>query len=456
MRVLRIGMLLGGKIVEERIIHGRVPVSLGQSMKNTFSVPIEGLPLEHTLFAIDGDAYSLRCLPQMDGRLSEGPQVSTLEQARAKAQRDGDAYIVPLSDAARGKISIGDLTVLFQFVTEPPKQPKPMLPASVRGTLADRIDPRLAVCMVGSVAVHFAMFLWAINTDRVVDHGIADRAYSLTFKDETFNVEVDKPEVKTNDGTAKTEPSKGSEQPKPSPQPKPAGGGDKKPSTNDKPAGEGGGRNDKDAVAVREEAIAFADALTAGDGGGDGDISDVAKRRPGTDLGQELSQQRESGKTVSTGGGSGRGSRGDGEAKVGTGQGTGVAGPGGTTTVGDGKGTEKVPSGRISVSEKHSDDDSTLTPDLVLAKIQSAYMAGLKQCYKRYLAKDASARGKVQLSFTVNASGRATGGRARGFAGEVDECISGQMANWRFSVPKDKDGEATDASFSIALQLVPD
>jgi hypothetical protein len=30
------------------------------------------------------------------------------------------------------------------------------------------------------------------------------------------------------------------------------------------------------------------------------------------------------------------------------------------------------------------------------------------------------------------------------------------MAGWRFPVPKDKDGEATDASFEIALQLVPD
>jgi hypothetical protein len=27
---------------------------------------------------------------------------------------------------------------------------------------------------------------------------------------------------------------------------------------------------------------------------------------------------------------------------------------------------------------------------------------------------------------------------------------------WRFPIPKDKDGEATDANFEIALQLVPD
>jgi hypothetical protein len=47
-------------------------------------------------------------------------------------------------------------------------------------------------------------------------------------------------------------------------------------------------------------------------------------------------------------------------------------------------------------------------------------------------------------------------GAAHGFAGEVDDCIGTLMTGWRFPIPKDKDGEATEASFSITLQLVPD
>src|SRR6476660_4885307 len=74
-RILRIGVLLGGKIVEERLIRDRVPVTIGQSMKNTFSVPGEGLPLGLTLFAMDDGKYSLRFLNKMDGRLSDGAQV---------------------------------------------------------------------------------------------------------------------------------------------------------------------------------------------------------------------------------------------------------------------------------------------------------------------------------------------------------------------------------------------
>jgi len=37
-------------------------------------------------------------------------------------------------------------------------------------------------------------------------------------------------------------------------------------------------------------------------------------------------------------------------------------------------------------------------------------MAGLKRCYKNYLNKDASARGKVTLSLTVNSTGRTVNG----------------------------------------------
>jgi len=83
-RILRVGILLGGKIVEERLIRERAPVTIGQSMRNTFSIPIEGLPLEFTLFALDDGRYSLRFLPRMDGRLSDsGGQVHTLDALRA-------------------------------------------------------------------------------------------------------------------------------------------------------------------------------------------------------------------------------------------------------------------------------------------------------------------------------------------------------------------------------------
>src|SRR6185295_2710408 len=109
-RILRIGILLGGKLVEERLIRERTTVSIGQAMKNTFSVPTEGLPLEVPMFALDQGRYYLRFLNNMDGRLSDGGGVHPLDVLKGRgAQNMGSYWQVPLLDNARGKLSVGDL-----------------------------------------------------------------------------------------------------------------------------------------------------------------------------------------------------------------------------------------------------------------------------------------------------------------------------------------------------------
>lgn len=111
--------------------------------------------------------------------------------------------------------------------------------------------------------------------------------------------------------------------------------------------------------------------------------------------------------------------------------------------------------GRISVTDKVS-ADGTLTPDIVLAKIQSAYMAGIKRCYKELLLKTPAAKGKLALAFTVDTKGKTTAASSKGFSTELDDCVKPQMATWRFPIPKDSAGDPTDAPFAITLQLVPD
>ena len=457
-RILRIGVLLAGKIVEERLIRERTSVSVGQSMKNTFSVPVEGLPLEFTLFALDPQThkYSLRFLKGMDGRVSDASsQVQTLDQLRSKAQPVGDYYVVPLTESSRGKLSIGDLTVLFQFVTEPPRQPRPMLPASVRGTFADRFDPRLSVIMGSSIIAHFAIVIFALLMD--VDNGdsTADRAYNLTFKPETYTAELQlppEPEKKQDAGSDAGSAPKEKEPEKKTPErvvpTKPS----------EKPAADPNAGRDaaaKEVAMKNEQAKALAALLVGDDDTGKAE-GDMGKRRPGADLGQQIADVREGNKTPTIGGNTGRSSRGNGSPTTGTGHGPGVDTGDAGSGVGSGKVAETTPTGRISVSTKQASEDTTLSADAVLSKIQSAYMAGIKRCYKEYLKKDASARGKVALNFTVNATGRVTSGSADGVAPEVDSCIGNQMGSWTFPKPKDKDGEGTEAPFIITLQLVPE
>nr|HEX4313861.1 AgmX/PglI C-terminal domain-containing protein [Kofleriaceae bacterium] len=448
-RILRIGVLLGGKIVEERLIRERVSVSVGQSMRNTFSVPVDGLPLEFTLFAMDQGKYYLRFTTKMDGRLSDGGQVATLDQLRGKAQNAGDYFQIPLGESSRGKLSLGDLTVLFQFVTEPPRQPRPMLPASVRGTIADRIDPRLAVILIASLVIHIGFMLFALLVyDVELPDSLADRAYNLSFKQDTYEVKVDEPKpVDTGSAAGSATPEKVPEK-KPD---KPAAG------SNQPKADPNAGRNEADDVRRKEEeATSFADLMTS-DSGKDGKTDgDTNKRRPSADLGAQVADARDSGRQVAVGGNGGRGSRGNGDARVGNGHGPGLNGPGGVEQPGGGKGPETGPAGRITISDKGGDTDTSLSPDAVLRRIMALYMAQLQRCYKDYLKKDASARGKVSLAFTVNSTGRVVKPSAEGVAPEVSTCIQSRMGGWTFPAPKDKDGEGTEANFSITLQLVPD
>jgi hypothetical protein len=118
-------------------------------------------------------------------------------------------------------------------------------------------------------------------------------------------------------------------------------------------------------------------------------------------------------------------------------------------------GTRNGPSGRVTVSRKASVDDTSLTPDVVLRKLLPVYLPGIKRCYATYLKKDPSARGKMGLSFTVTEAGRAVSPKATGFVKEIDDCVAGLITSWRFPIPK-KAGKPTEASFVFDLHLVPD
>ncbi len=113
-----------------------------------------------------------------------------------------------------------------------------------------------------------------------------------------------------------------------------------------------------------------------------------------------------------------------------------------------------APSGRISVSSKAALDKTSLTPDVVLSKIQAAYMPGLKRCYATALKRNPTLRGTLQMSFTVDATGRSTGVIATSVDADLSSCAKSLIANWRFPKPTAADA-ATSARFELAFALAP-
>src|SRR5579863_9085583 len=155
-KVLRIGLLAAGRILEERIVKQRTNVTVGPSEKSMFVVQAN-LPAQFKLFELVGGDYYLNFLDGMTGRVALATGITDLSALRGQAKRVGPAYQVRLTDEARGKIVIGETTFLFQFVAPPPVQPRPQLPLSVKGGLGSQIDWNLTIIAAFSFLLHFGL-----------------------------------------------------------------------------------------------------------------------------------------------------------------------------------------------------------------------------------------------------------------------------------------------------------
>ena len=165
-KVLRIGLVQRGRIVEERVIKQRTTVTVGQNEKNMFVIPgaAGNLPPQFKLFELLGNDYYLNFLDGMNGRVALATGITDIAALRGQAKKTGGGYQVKLTDEARGKIVVGDTTFLFQFVAPPPVQPRPQLPLAVKGGIANQIDWNLTIIAAFSFLLHFG-FIGAMYSD---------------------------------------------------------------------------------------------------------------------------------------------------------------------------------------------------------------------------------------------------------------------------------------------------
>ena len=158
-KVLRIGKLEGGRVIEERVITERSVVRIGQGHDNTFLVSGARAPETHRLFEIVSGAYVLNLLPGMTGRLAMPTGVVELAHVALEGKKQ-----LRLDQDARGKIVVGETAFLFQFVDAPLRMAKAQLPLAVKGGLASRIDWGFSILAAFSFLVHFG-FAGAVNSD---------------------------------------------------------------------------------------------------------------------------------------------------------------------------------------------------------------------------------------------------------------------------------------------------
>ena len=423
-RAIRVGVVLNGNLVEERLFVDASPITVGQSLRCRLSVPADGVPLEHALFVRDQGRVLLCLGERMSGRVAQGGGIQTELKGT-----------VPLERGARGRVQIGDATVLFQEVAAPAKSPRPQLPASVRGTLGDRIDRRLATIIGASLLVHIAIGAWAWVTE--VEEPAMAQLKNAEYRHpthDTVDIVADMGPTMPQEPGAATPvapvqtPAPIVKQPRvstgPAPTPK---------------------------LPTADDAARYANMLTT-DESGKGARNGMSNRSPGGELGKEIADIRDNNRTIGNDDGGFRT-----RPREGIGDGTNeqIVNNAPTDIEQQRPRTERDLGGRIELRPQPTPPGGTPIPNLIIEKIRTAYMPGLMRCYKKGLLDNATLGGKVKVAFTVTETGSVTDASASGLTQPVDACIAAQMASWRFPVSKDKDGDPIDLDVALTLALVP-
>jgi len=178
-KVLRIGVVLDGRIVHERLIRPGSDVTLGESARNTFVLPpLQDMPKRVLLFPRRKKGWSLRFHHGMSGKVARGTSIVPLEALMSEAREHDDAFVVPLDNKARGKIQVHErVAVLFQFVPAPAEASR-ISEKTFRPKLLDEDDPvYLGFLGLFSAAAAVAMiWVWGQTPiERVGFEGIEDR-----------------------------------------------------------------------------------------------------------------------------------------------------------------------------------------------------------------------------------------------------------------------------------------
>ncbi len=421
-KVLRIGLVSGGRVMEERIIRDRTDVTVGPSERSMFVLSSDHIRSSHKLFELAGDGYVLNFLEGMSGRVALPTGVSDLEVLKGQSRRGpGGAYQVRLTEDSRGKVLVGDTTFLFQFVAPPPIQPRPQLPVAVtRG--AGGIDWRTTIIAAFAFFAHF-MAIGAMYSDWL--DPVIDEQVSLAGLIETIRQLPPPPppeEKPPEEDDSKAEDSPEAEA---KPQPKAAKSAQKMP---DQP---GQKLNTAQAAALSSE-LEQLSMMTLGALGSDGPATLGVLQNSEVAIGS-LDNAAQSASGVGVGGDLKLGGRG---GPMTPGRSAGLGSIGSTSKGSSGSGTTaKVagPRGSASVS-------SSLAAGSVsgAAGVVARMRAGFRRCYQRGLDQNPDISGSIRLTIQVGPGGgvsSVSGGSTGSIPSSVVSCVKARARAARFNPP---------------------
>lgn len=441
-KVLRIGLVQKGRVIEERIIKQRTHVTVGPSEKNMFVISTGAVPGSHRLFELVGNQYAMNFLDGMTGRVALPTGISDLNVLKGQARRTPQgAYQITLTEDSRGKVVVGDTTFLFQFVAPPPVQPKPQLPVSVtRG--GSSIDWTTTMIAAFAFLFHFMGIglIYSDWLDPIVDSEVNVSGLIETVKNLPTPPPIEEP-VEEVDPDADKETEKTDEPKKVAKQTGKASGA---------PGKEGSKMSSEQKAALTAEVEQLEMQLLGALGGSgpatagvltDGEVTTDALDRAAASQ-QGVGIGGPGGLSVPGGGGAIRpGAGGGGLAGIGQTGKTGGGGSGTAKKVAGPKGSAAVGGAAVAGGQVSN-----------ASRVVAGMRAGFRACYNRGLASNPDIQGSIRLTIRVGPGGevQSVSAAASGnLPGSVVGCVRSRASAAQFSPP-----EGGSASISVPVTFV--
>jgi hypothetical protein len=423
-KVLRIGVVQSGRVIEERIIKQRTHVTVGPNEKSMFVIASSAIPPSFKLFELIDSDYHLNFIEGMSGRVALPTGISDLTMLKGQAKRTPQGvFQLKLSEDSRGKLVIGDTTFLFQFVAPPPMQPKPQLPVAVmRG--ATSIDWATTMIAAFSFLLHF-LGIGSLYSDWL-DPVINEEANLASLVDSVKSLPP--PPVVEQQPVDTDKSAKDSEEKQQ----------DKQTGANQKGQGAApaaGKMSSRQVAALTKEldslematigALSAQGPATAGVLAG-GEVATSAldeAAKTGAGISSGMGDLR-----IAGGGGALRpGAAGGGLGSLGaSGRSEGTQGTGAAQKVSGPKGNANVGGAAVSGGEVAN-----------ASRVVAGMRAGFRNCFNRELAQNPDAQGKIDLSIKVGPGGevQSVSAATSGNLGSAVECVKARARGAQFDPP---------------------
>jgi len=354
-------------------------------------------------------------------------ELASLAGNGSRSLGDG-VHQVTLGEESRGKVVIGDLTFLFQFVAPPPLSPRPQLPVSVtRG--ASAVDWPTTVIAAFSFLIHFCAIgaMYSDWLDPVVDYDVNVGALVETIKNLPAPPPVEEPEEAPSPEKAPTEAPKAEAAQKAAPKevtPAPSNG-------------EKVHLTKAQAAALSNELESLEMATLAALSGVGPATANVLRSGEVPTSTLDAAAASEAG--VSSSGTTGLKLGGAGGTVRPGAVGGGLASIGATgKTAGGGSGTTaavKGPRGSAALGEASVAGGTVSDASRVVA----AMRAGLRACYTKGLQENPDIEGKIVLILKVGPAGQVlsvTANKTGNLPPEVIDCVKARATSATFSPPQ--------------------